>query len=147
MLADIADFKPNDYQTIRRHAFKFCYQQEINQEHAFTQVILNQFITHFKIEPEYKDFLTQFITAIFKNLPKCDELVQKHAKNWKLYRIAKIDLSILRVAITEFLERPTTDTSIIISDALNMAQEYASANSVAFLNGILDAVAKEVRNS
>lgn len=147
MLTDIADLKPQDYQTIRRHAFKFCYQQEINQERTYTQSVLDQFIDHFQVANNHKAFLENLIASVFKNLTKCDELIQKYAKNWKLYRIAKVDLAILRVAITEFLERTTTSTPTIISDALNMAQEYASENSISFLNGILDSVAKEVRTT
>lgn len=147
MLADPLHFKPQDYQAIRRHAFKFCYQQEINQELAFSQTTLDQFIEHFEIEETYKDFLAQFVNIIFKHLPKSDKLIEKYAKNWKLYRIAKVDLSIMRVAIAELLERTTTDPAIIISDALNIAQEYASQNSPQFLNGILDPISKEVRIS
>lgn len=145
MLADVLSFTPTDYQTVRRYAFKFCYQQEINQEHAFTQTTLENFMKHFHVEKEHKEFLTKLLNAIFARMAQCDALVEKHAKNWKLYRIAKVDLSILRVAITELIERETTSPAIIISDALNIAQEYGSENSASFLNGILDAVSKEIR--
>lgn len=145
MLVDPLHFKPQDYQTVRRHAFKFCYQQEINQELVFSGVILDQFIKMFDVEDVHKEFLAQLVEAVFKHLPASDKLIEKYAKNWKLYRIAKVDLSIMRVAIAELFERPKTDPAIIISDSLTIAQEYASENSPQFLNGILDAIAKELK--
>lgn len=146
MLVDPLHFKPQDYQTVRRHAFKFCYQQEINQELVFSRVILDHFIENFDVEEIHKEFLTKLIEAVFQRLPESDKLIEKYAKNWKLYRIAKVDLSIMRVAIAELFERTKTDPAIIISDSLSIAQEYASENSPQFLNGILDAIAKEVHH-
>lgn len=144
MLADAIHLKPQDYQTIRRHAFMFCYQQEMHQELVFSKTVFDHFMENFEVDETHKDFLSKFVESVFKHLPESDKLIEKHAKNWKLYRIAKVDLSIMRVAIAELFERINTDPAIIISDALNISQEYASENSPQFLNGILDSIAKEI---
>jgi len=145
MLADIISFSPSDYQSIRRYAVKFCYQQEMGQERSFTEDVLMNFIHYFKIQIEHQEFLKELVSKVFKLMPQSDDFIEKYAKNWKLYRIAKVDLSILRVAITELMERKKTSPAIIISDALSIAEEFGSKDSVKFVNGILDSILKEMK--
>ncbi len=145
MLDDVISFTPKDYQAIRRHAVKFCYQQEIMQEHAFTTDILDNYIKNFYIPREQEKYFKEFVTIVFKHMADTDALIEKHARNWKLYRIAKVDLAILRVAITEIKERAKTSPVIIISDALTIAEDFSSKDSTKFVNGILDSVVKEIK--
>ena len=145
MLTDPLHLTPQDYKMIRRHAVKFCYQQEINQEHAYTDELLVRFIEYFEIEKEQQDFFKKLIAKIFELMPKCDEFIEKHSKNWKIFRIAKVDLSILRVAITEIMVREKTDPAIMISDALAIAEDFSSKDSARFINGILDSIVRTMR--
>jgi N utilization substance protein B len=92
-----------------------------------------------------KDFLRSLLNAVFDNSKKIDELIETNAKNWKISRIAKVDLAVLRVATIELIERNDTDVGVIISEAASIAQEFGSANSASFVNGVLDAIAKTVR--
>ncbi len=89
--------------------------------------------------------MKSFLEKIFKSLQEVDALIEKFTKNWKISRIAKVDLAVLRVAAVELIERLETDVPVIISAAASIAQEFGSANSPSFVNGILDAIAKEVR--
>lgn len=72
-----------------------------------------------------------------------DELLVRHARNWDLPRLALVDRNILRLACHE-LREGGTPYRIVISEALKLAHEFSSAEAPRFINGILDAVAREV---
>ncbi len=137
--------KPADFKQIRRFAVQFVYQQDINQQFVMQYQVLEQFMRQSEVPDGQKDFLRSLLTMLFENSAKIDELIEAFAKNWKISRIAKVDLAVLRVAILELMERKNTDVGVIIAEAAAIAQEYGAANSAAFVNGILDAVAKDVR--
>ncbi len=72
-----------------------------------------------------------------------DELLVKHARHWELSRLAMIDRNILRLAACELL-RAETPFKVVITEALKLAQEFSTAESPRFINGVLDAVAKDL---
>ena len=73
-----------------------------------------------------------------------DELIQAHAQNWRLERMAAVDRNLLRMAVAEMLGYPSTPAPIIISEALEIARRYAAPESIQFLNGMLDAITRTV---
>jgi N utilization substance protein B len=139
--------KSSDFKKIRRLAVQFIYQQDVNQQFAMQKQVLDQFMKQFEVPDYQKEFLRSILSSMFQALAKIDELIEKNAKNWKISRIARVDLAVLRVATIELLERQGTDVGVIISEAASIAQEYGAANSAAFVNGILDAIAKTVRKN
>ena len=70
------------------------------------------------------------------------DLIEKHSANWRLDRMASVDRNVLRMAIAEMLGFPGTPAPIVINEALEIARRYSGAESINFLNGVLDAVAK-----
>jgi len=75
-----------------------------------------------------------------------DEVVVRFSKNWKLTRIAKVELTILRLAMHEILYRQDIPLRVAINEAVELAKAYGDDNSPTFVNGILDAVARAVDN-
>ena len=73
-----------------------------------------------------------------------DGLIQKHAQNWRLERMAVVDRNLLRAAVAEMLAYPNTPGAIIINESLEIARRYAAPESVQFLNGVLDAIARSI---
>jgi len=73
-----------------------------------------------------------------------DALIQKHAQNWRLERMPVVDRNLLRAAIAEMLGYPKTPTAVIINETLEIARRYAAPESINFLNGVLDAVGREL---
>ena len=95
----------------------------------------------------YKDdnqfeFISNFVRIVRDNLSFCDKKITKYSKNWDLNRITKVDKNILRMGIAEifFSDR---DIKIAINEAVELAKRYSTEKSHAFVNGILDKVAKE----
>jgi transcription antitermination protein NusB len=74
---------------------------------------------------------------------ECDRLLTTHAKRWDLSRLAMVDRNILRLAVHELLTLKIP-AGVVITEALRLAREFSTAESPRFINGVLDAVAKEI---
>lgn len=73
-----------------------------------------------------------------------DSLIQKHAQNWRLERMAAVDRNLMRAAVAEMLGYPKTPRPVIINESLEIARKFSSPESVNFINGVLDSIAKEI---
>jgi N utilization substance protein B len=76
-----------------------------------------------------------------------DQLIEKHAEHWRMERMAAVDRNLLRGSIAEFIGYPDTPKAVIINEALEIARKFSSPESVQFINGVLDGVAKELEKS
>ena len=73
-----------------------------------------------------------------------DALIEKHAQNWRLERMPVVDRNLLRAAVAEMLGYPKTPAAVVINETLEIARRYAAPESVNFLNGVLDAIGREL---
>lgn len=73
-----------------------------------------------------------------------DKIIEAHAKDWSLARIAKVDLSILRIAVYELLYEPGIPEGATVNEAVELAKLFGGDKSSGFVNGILGAIAKEL---
>lgn len=73
-----------------------------------------------------------------------DKLIEGHSQNWRLERMPVVDRNLLRTGAAELLGYPNTPAAIIINETLEVARRYAAPESIHFLNGVLDAIAKDV---
>lgn len=82
-------------------------------------------------------YIEDIVFGVFRNLDELDGIVENFAKGWKLSRIAKIDLSILRLCIYEIKYRDDIPFNISINEAVELAKKYGTEDSGSFINGIL----------
>jgi len=73
-----------------------------------------------------------------------DALIEKHAQNWRMERMPVVDRNVLRAAVAEMLGYPKTPAAVVINESLEIARRYAAPESVNFLNGVLDAIGREL---
>ena len=71
-----------------------------------------------------------------------DKKISEVAKNWSLERMTPVDLSILRIGVYELLYRPEIPDPVVIDEAIEIAKRYGTKDSPAFINGLLDKIAK-----
>jgi N utilization substance protein B len=71
-----------------------------------------------------------------------DEVDTQHSKNWRVNRMPAVDRNVLRMAVAELLGFPGTPAPIVIDEALEIARRYSAPESIDFLNGLLDTIAK-----
>jgi N utilization substance protein B len=78
-------------------------------------------------------------------MTEIDALIESHSVDWALDRMPVVDITLLRVATYELCHRPDIPTAAVISEAVELAAEYSTEESGRFVNGLLAAIAKEVR--
>jgi transcription antitermination protein NusB len=106
--------------------------------------------TFWQAREEVEDDARGFAEDIFRVATARDEeidgIIEKHSANWKLSRMPAVDRNVLRMAIAELIGFPGTPAPIVINEALEIARRYSAPESINFLNGVLDAIAKERLN-
>jgi N utilization substance protein B len=75
---------------------------------------------------------------------RIDELIEKHASNWRLERMAAVDRNVLRAAVAEMLAFPKTPKPVVINEAIEIARKYSAPDAVNFINGVLDSVSRDL---
>lgn len=128
---------------IREAAFRLIYSLEIqkveNLEESIELYIESNNITN-KAEIEY---IKDAVLGIKENEENIEEKIKGHLKSeWKIERISKIDLSILKLAIYE-IKYKDLPFKVVINEAVELAKKYGEDSSKNFVNGILASIVKE----
>jgi transcription antitermination factor NusB len=88
------------------------------------------------------NYLKEVFDSFLLNRDNIDDIIQKSSTSWDIKRIAKVDLSILRVAITEILYLSDIPDKVSINEAIDLAKKYGDENSYKFVNGLLGKIVK-----
>ena len=96
------------------------------------------------VDQETRGFAEDLFRVASTRQAEVDALIERHSQNWRLERMAVVDRNLLRAAIAEMLAYPNTPAPIIINESLEVARRYAAPESIHFLNGVLDAVARDL---
>ena len=99
-----------------------------------------------EVEPDTRGFAEDIFRVATAREAEIDGLIEKHSANWKLTRMSSVDRNVLRTAVAELTGFPGTPAPIVINEALEIARRYSSPESINFLNGVLDAIARERLN-
>jgi N utilization substance protein B len=126
--------------TSRGIAMKLLYQLEIQKEGREKQIktVLEESVPSQKD----KEYINEIISGVFNNISYIDKLIEKYSKGWKINRISKVNLSILRLSIFEILFRDDIPYSVSINEAVELAKKYSGDDSGSFINGILSKISK-----
>jgi len=96
------------------------------------------------VDAETRGFAEDLYRVAIARGAEIDALIETHAQNWRLERMAVVDRNLLRAAVAELLGYPNTPAAIVINESLGIARRYGAPESVQFLNGVLDAIARSV---
>jgi N utilization substance protein B len=138
--------------TARLAAVQAMYQMDVGQTDA--AVVIRQFIRyHFghDVEGAYYDradepFFKDLVLGVVREQLSIDPLISRHlAEGWKLSRIDSILRAILRAAVYELKDRNDVPVKVIINEYLDVAHAFFGGDEPRVANGILDAIAREVR--
>jgi len=121
----------------RMAAVQFLYQWELNKPEELHDA-LRVFIESQDQERDYYVFAEELIHGTIQNIEPVDAEIKEHAANWTFERIAKVDLSVLRLAIFELLKRRDIPPIVSINEAIELGKIYSTPDSKRFINGILD---------
>jgi N utilization substance protein B len=96
------------------------------------------------VDDETRGFADDLHRLATRREDEVDALIQSHAQNWRLERMPVVDRNLLRTAVAEMLGFPKTPAAVVINETLEIARRYAAPESVHFLNGVLDAIGREL---
>lgn len=129
----------------REEAFKVLYSLEIQKENLEEQ--LEMYYENEEIsDEEIKNYIKDIVVGIDKNISEIEKKICDNLKkDWKIERISKINLVLLKLAIYEILYTETP-YKVAINEAIEIAKKYGDDNSPNFINGILASIVKESEN-
>jgi N utilization substance protein B len=90
-------------------------------------------------------FAAALVEGVGSRTEEIDGLISRHAIGWALGRMPAVDRAVLRMATFELLSRPDVPTAVVLSEAVALAGSYSTDDSGRFVNGVLAAIAGEVR--
>ena len=90
-------------------------------------------------------FAGDLVAGVGDHQDEIDDRIRRFARGWALERMPVVDRTVLRMAIYELLHRPDVPTAAVISEAVELAKRYSTDDSGRFVNGMLSAIAEEVR--
>jgi len=123
----------------REVALQALFQEDLNPQES--PKLLSQFLqTRLKTD-DLRDFARSLIMGVKRNQSELDALLEKHADNWSLDRMAATERNVLRLGAFEIRYTETPDR-VAIDEAIELAKRFGSANSSQFVNGILDKLIK-----
>ncbi len=93
--------------------------------------------------PPRDAFLETLVRGAVENVEQIDERITRHAEHWRIERMPTVDRNILRLAVFE-MTHSDTPAPVVIDEALELARRYSNEESVQFVNGVLDAIHREI---
>lgn len=97
-----------------------------------------------ELDDSVRGFAQDLFRTAMERREEIDSLIEKHTQHWRMDRMAAVDRNILRAGVAEFVAFPKTPRPVVINEALEIARRYSSPESVQFINGVLDSVAKDL---
>lgn len=127
---------------MRDFAIKIFYEMDIHK--SFDEDTASRLTEQYAANSK-DDYLIRVTTAFVKNKARIDETIERNSISWALNRIAKMDLSILRMSFTEILFLEDIPEKVTVNEAVELAKVYGDEKSYKFVNGILGNLLQEGR--
>lgn len=96
-----------------------------------------------RVRPPRDSFVEQLVRGAVDHVADIDERITRHAEHWRIERMPTVDRNILRLAVYEMMHADTP-APVVIDEALELARRYSGEESVQFINGVLDAIHREI---
>lgn len=127
----------------REYVLQFLFQSEFKgKDHRNN---LKQFWADKDEDTEVKRFASDIINGTLSMFDEIDSAIKNAAEHWMLERMAAVDRNILRFSVYELLYRRDIPSAVTINEAIEIAKKYSTSESAAFINGILDRIAKGMK--
>lgn len=122
-----------------------CFSPARDRAALWRQFVLsphNAGMSEADLTREPSGFAWELVDGVWSHTAELDEAISRFSRNWRVDRLGRIELTILRLALFELLLRDDVPPKVAINEALELAREFGDEKARAFLNGILDAAAR-----
>lgn len=128
----------------REHVMKLLFEKEFRQEDEYDSKA-ERYMRIFEIGEKHQGFILREYNGAIEHREAIDEIITSSSKNWKTSRMAKLDLTILRLAVYEIYYAEDIPNNVAINEAVELAKKYSGDDSPAFINGLLANVIKGIK--
>ncbi|SFR67520.1 transcription antitermination factor NusB [Anaeromicropila populeti] len=140
---------------IREHLFRMLFRKEFHASEELEEQIKLYYLygdtlndeEQLNLNEEQTTYLNQRFDKILEKVPEVDEMIENVSKGWRLNRLGKVDLTILRIAVFEMKYDNEIPVGVAINEAVEIAKKYGEDHSPSFINGILAKLVDEKENS
>lgn len=94
----------------------------------------------FERNPDVNDYAIEIANLTESNLDRVDEVINTYSKDWHVDRMPAVDRAIVRLAVAELIYKKELDTSVVISEAVEISQSLSTPDSAKFMNGLLSVI-------
>jgi len=138
--------------TARAAAMQLIYEHILGGDggDATLEMIYENLVTEVPAAEPTKDdrnYTAEVMTGVLEHLSEIDEKIVQFSKDWSLERMARVDLTILRLAVYELMYRKDVPGNVAISEAVELANQFSEPASSRFINGVLGAVLRSLENA
>lgn len=137
----------------REIAFQILYRYDLEahatglplpKAYALEQDLKKHF-EHFQVQDSLRDFSADLVRGTLANLESLDRTIEECSPKWKISRMPFVDRNLIRMSTYEMLNHTDIPVSVTIDEAIEIAKLFGTEESGAFVNGLLDALAKKLR--
>lgn len=127
---------------IREQLFVLLFQKEFYGQEEFEEQLESYLGTH-EFEAKDKDYMLGRLRSIGELQPEIDALISEHSKGWKIDRIGKEELAILRLAVYEAMYDEDIPVGVAVNEAVELGKKYGAEGGASFINGMLGNIVNE----
>ena len=130
----------------REAAMCLLYEREMNGEPGELETLfeMRDILKSDKFTPEQNEYINEIVKKFEENAIYIDSVISKYNKDgWKIDRIGRVDLSILRLALIEIFYMEDMPFKVTANEAVELAKEYSAEKSPSYINGVLASVARD----
>ena len=121
----------------REFAMQLVYQMEVQRDGREGQLEEAFESNELALTPRDIDYVRDVALGVFEHIPEIDGLIGKNAHGWRISRLSRVDLAILRLCVYEIRFRDDIPLSVSINEAVELAKKYGAESTGSFVNGIL----------
>lgn len=129
----------------RKLAVQALYGLDANPEQGDFLAVEAAFSEALEESGADRELLGELVSGAWEKRAEIDKAIKQASRNWKLTRMDRVDRSILRLGVFELMDKPDVPAPVILSEAIELAKEFGAPDSPAFVNGILDKIARSLR--
>lgn len=133
----------------RQRALQVLYQLDMRRqpvEEAISAYYETLYSEEESARPEIDEFMEILVRGAFEKAADIDRQIAGKSEHWRLERMPAVDRNILRLAVYEMCQEGTPPP-VVIDEALELARQFSGDESVSFINGVLDAVRRDIQKS
>ena len=115
-----------------------------SEDEVLTKRVLEESFVEGELTQRDQEIAGILAEDLRNHLPEIEEIIKSHLQGWSFYRLAKVDLAILEVAVYELQYLTTIPHQVVINEALEISKEYSSEDASKFINGVLGSIYREM---